>query len=255
MGITLNTNMNARWNVASINSGYDMVLRVMQKLSSGQTINSAADDPAGLVISEQLRSRIASLNQEIENVASNIDKYNTVSSNVSELRSQLTQIREMAVGASNEAENSPAMQAAFAVAANSIVDSFNSAVADAEYNGARMLDGSKGALANIAKLENIDLSTPQAAAKSIETIDAASQAMDAVQVKLGATVRNDLESNLASLRVTSENLTAAESGIRDTDFASSFVDFVVNSIRTRSAMAMLAHSNMLSASVLQLFRT
>jgi flagellin len=255
MGITLGTNTNSIFAANSVSSGYRSIERVMEKLSSGWKINHASDDPSGLVISELLRSRIASLNQEMTNISANIDKYNAVSSTVSELRSQLTQLREMAIGAANGAVNSQAMQNAYNVAAKSIVDTFNATVADAEYNGVKMLDGSESALANVDELTGIDLSSPQAAVKSMDIIDTASAALDTVQVRLGSTVRDDFQSNLASLSVTSENLTAAESGIRDTDYAATFVDYIVNSIRTRAAIAMLAHSNMLSSTLLQLFRS
>jgi len=231
------------------------MLKTAQRLSSGLRINQASDDPAGLVISEQLRSQIASLNQEIDNISSNINKYQTVSSSVGGLREQLTELRTLAIGAANEGGNSPAAQEAFDSAAQQIVTSFNNTVDNAEYNGSQTLNGSEGSQANVSELVGIDLSTSASAEASIEYIDTAVAELDAIQIDLGSTQANGFESQLRSLEVTRENLTAAESQLRDADFTGEFTTFVGSQIRTQVSLAMLAHAMMSGSSIVRLFNT
>jgi flagellin len=252
MGITLNSNYQSAWAVRGINRGLADLYRSMEKLTSGLSINRASDDPAGLVVSEQLRSRIASLNQEIRNVSGTINKYETASSTVTDLRSRLTELRSLAVGAANEGGNSEAAQLAFVDQAENLVSSFNSVAANAEYNGWKMLDGSQNALAGVTPLADIDLSTPEAAAASIEKIDAAAKELGGIQVDLGATQKNELESRLASLRVTRENLAAAESQVRDTDYGLEYANFISSMIRTRASLAILAHTSRMGMGIVDL---
>ena len=252
MGISLNSNYQSMWAIRSVNQGMLSLYRSMERLSSGLAINRASDDPAGLIISETLRSRIASLNQEIKNVSSSINKYQTVSSTVSTLRSHLTELRSLAVGAANDAGNDETSQQAYVASAEHLVATFNNTVEQAEYNDKKTLDGSEGSLAHVSELSGIDLSTPAAAAESIEKIDAAVKEIDNIQIDLGATQKNELESRLASLSVTRENLVAAESQIRDTDYAQEYANFVSNMIRTRASLAILAHSSILGSGIVDL---
>ena len=252
MGISLNSNYQSAWGVRSINQGMLGLYRSMERLSSGLAINRASDDPAGLIISETLRSRIASMNQEIRNVSSSISKYQTVSSTVSTLRSQLTELRSLAVGAVNDAGNDESSQQAFATSADDLVQTFNNTVEQAEYNGKKTLDGSEGSLASVSELSGIDLSTPDAAAESIGRIDTAIKELDGIQIELGTTQKNELESRLASLSVTRENLVAAESQIRDVDYAQEYSNYVSNMIRTRTSLAILAQTSMLGMGIVDL---
>ena len=255
MRISLQSSSVSGLSLFSLSSNMSVMLKTAQRLSSGLRINQASDDPAGLVISEQLRSQIASLNQEIDNISSNISKYQTVSSSVGGLREQLVELRTLAIGAANEGGNSPAAQEAFDSAAQQIVTSFNNTVDNAEYNGSQTLDGSEGSQANVSELMDIDLSTTAAAEASIEHIDTAVAELDAIQIDLGSTQANGFESQLRSLEVTRENLTAAESQIRDADFAGELTSFVSSQIRTQVSLAMLAHAMMSGSSVVSLLNT
>ncbi|HUV31838.1 MAG TPA: flagellin [Acidobacteriota bacterium] len=252
MGITLHSNLTNGLSLLSLTSNLSVLYKSAERLASGLRINRASDDPAGLVISEQLRSQIASLNSEIDNISSVISKYQTVSSTVGELRSQLTDLRALAVAAANEGGNSEEAQQAYNTAAGAIVNTFNSTAQNAEFNGSRTLDGSEGSLAEVSELTDIDLSTPQAAASSIQQIDGASAELDSVQTELGATQKNELESRRASLQVTRENLVAAESQVRDADYGMEYARFVSSMIRTQVAMAMVAHTALNGAGVVRL---
>ena len=252
MNITLYPKSTVMGSLYSIGQNYNAMFKAMEKLSSGLRINRASDDPAGLVISEQLRSQIATLNQEIDNVTQTINKYETVSSSVMQLRSQLTDLRSYVVGASNTAVNSESAQSAYQAAADSLVATYNDTIASAEYNGSKTLDGSEGALASISKLTDIDLSNPDSVANALDTVDAAIREIDSTTVDLGAQQKNELESRKATLETNRQNLISAESQMRDTDYGDFISEYVGAMIREKASMAMLAHSRVMSSSILSL---
>ncbi|MBD3257864.1 hypothetical protein GF377_05475 [candidate division GN15 bacterium] len=254
MEFRISTNMMSRQAVLGFNRNWADMMSSLQKLSSGRRINSAADDPAGLVISKQLQSQIGSLNQEINNISDTINKYQAVSGTVGELRDDLSELRSLAVGAANEGFNSEEAQQAYATAADSIVRTYNRTVENAQYNGRHTLDGSAGSLALVSDLEGIDLSSPEAAVASIEKIDAAARELDEVSGDLAATQTHELESRRRSLQVTRENLIAAESTIADTDYALEIARFMSSMIRSQSSMALLAHSMLSGKNVVSLFK-
>jgi flagellin len=226
--------------------------RDMAMLASGDRIFAASEDPAGLVISEQLRSQIASLNAEIENLSATSNKYSYAASSLEGMNDQLSQIRSLAVAAGNEATNSPEAQAAYDRAAADLVTQYNRTIANTEYNGRKVLDGSDGSLANLAELRNIDLSSAGAAEASITIVESAMDEVEQAQIDLGATQRNELDSHRAQLEVTRENLIASESGIRDADFASVYTDFVANMIRAQVGLALSTYARYSGIDVVKL---
>ena len=149
--------------------------------------------------------------------------------------------------------NSEEAQAAYQNAAEDIVASYNFTVQNAEYNGSRTLDGSAGSLASVDELSGIDLSSAETAQTSMERIDQAIHELDEIQVDLGSAQRNDLESRRLSLEIERENLIAAESQVRDADFGIEYANFVAGMIRTRAAIAMVAHTALTGASIVNLF--
>lgn len=241
--------LNSTYNV------YGSMMSSLQRLASGLRINSAADGPADLVISERLRSQIATLNQEIENTDALIHKYSTADSQLSELRGHLNDLRDLAVGAANEGVNSPEAQAALDTAAQDILATYNDAVAQAEYNGTPLFDGQSGSVATVTALEGIDLSSPDEAVASLEAIDAALDELDRAQVEVGSTQANELESHLRTLQITSQNLQAAESTLRDTDFVLEYSRFLADSFRFRAGLAMMGQLNSTSEAVLGLLNS
>ena len=236
----------------SLGLSTNSLFKSLHRLSSGYRISSASDGPASLIISEKLRSQIATLNQEIENISANIDKYQYGSSAIMEERSKLTELRSLAVGAANAGGNDPTTQAAYATAAESLVDSYNDVRSNSEYNGSKVLDGSSGSLTNLPMLEDVDLSSAEAAEASIAVIDEAISEVDSAQVQVGATQKNSLESERASLQITTQNLIASESRIRDLDYAAEYVNFVSEMIRMQTSVALMAHSKISGSLVLNL---
>lgn len=214
----------------------------MNKLSSGLKINSAADDPAGLVISEQMRARIASLNQEIENTRNMINKYETASSSALQLREMLTEMRTLAVAAANTAVNDDVITRAYQESINSLTETYNNIAANASFGTQKLLDGSPGSVTEIPQLENISLSDEMSIANSIDYIDNQTSNLDTVISRMGATQKNELESSLRNLQIEAQNLTAAESQIRDADMVLEFTDFLRNRMILQTTMSLLSHS-------------
>lgn len=237
----------------NMNASFAGMYKSLQKLSSGMKINSAADGPAQLMISEQFRTQIATLNQQIENTSMQIGKYSTGSANLSAMRSQLTEMRTMAVGAANEGGNSEAAQQAYADSATLLESNFNLTLNRSEYNGAVLFDGSEGSLASLNDLAGVDLSSADSANASITLIDEKIAEIDAAVVDIGATQKNTLEADIASMRISRENLMAAEANIRATDYAREFSNFLVEQIKAKSSIALLSHYSLTSKSVLSMF--
>ena len=252
MSLRISNNITANYITLNLNRAYGEMMKSIEKLSSGYRINHASDDPAGLVISEQMRSRIASLNQEIENITITINKYQTADSAVMELRQNLTELRSLALAASNNGYNDEAAVRAYQAEADNLVANYNRIVQTTSFGNQKLLNGSPGAVAAVAELGRIDITTAEAAESAIETIDENMTRMDMVLSDIGATQKNDLESHLANLRIEAQNLTAAESQIRDLDFVTEYSNFLRNRLVVQAAMSLLSHNNISSQTVLRL---
>ncbi len=237
-----------------INNSYWKLNKTMEKLSSGLAINRASDDPAGLLISENMRSRIASLNQEIENISMQICKYQTADASLGEFRSLLNDLRSEAISASNEGFNSEEAQEVYNTTAQSIVHTYNQIVETAEYNGKNLFDGGEGSLAELSILTNIDLSTAESAQHSIEIIDGYSSQLDDVQGRLGSYERYELSFTKSNLEVSVQNLRASESEIRDADYLQEISNMVKDQIAIKVGMALLAHTYLDRNSVFKLLQ-
>jgi len=237
---------------AAANHAYARLARSLERLSTGLRINSGADDPAGIVISENLRSQIASLSQEIDNISGLVSKYTTADSGIGELRSYLHEMRSLALGAANAGGNSEVQQQAYHNSAVALAEAYNNTIEKAQFNGSNLLDGSDGAVATVAAISGIDLSSAGSAENSIAIIDAAMANLDFAQARIGSTQKYDLEARQRSLEVTRQNLIAAESQIRDADFANHYSISIGESIRLQSTLALLAHSSLGAQSVLKL---
>lgn len=240
--------------MAGCNRNLAYMYTALERLATGQKINRAADNPAGLVISKQLQSQIASLNQEIENISATVNKYQTAISSVMGLRDSLSDLRSLAVGAANAAYNSDDAQIAYTTAAESLVNNYNRTIANAHYNGTPILDGSESSLASVSVLSDVDLSSPEAAAASLAVIDQATSELDQIMIGLGATQKNDLESRRQALEVTQQNLQAAESAITDTDYAMEMSIFTAGLIRSQATLALMGQSFVTNRSVFSLLQ-
>ena len=251
----------------------------IKKLSSGLRINSAADDASGLAISEKMRSQIRGLNQAESNAQDGISMIQTAEGALQQTTDILQRMRELVIKAENTGVLSEDDQDSIEVKIRELEIEMDRIALSTSFNGKTLLDGKfdgAGGLdtkklkfkvgANTLKedtlevtIGNMDATTLKVknlktdGIKVLDTIDAAIQTVSSQRAKLGA-AQNRMEYAIESITVTSENLTSAESRIRDVDMASEMVNFTKNNILQQSAMAMLAQANQQPMQILSLLQ-
>jgi flagellin len=273
MGMQINTNIAANNSYRNLSNTQNDLSKSLEKLSSGLRINRAADDAAGLAISEGLRSQVGGLTVAARNAQDGISVIQTAEGALTEVHSILQRVRDLSVQAGNDSNNTDSRAAiqtevtALGAELTRIGDSTN-------FNGIDLLKGGSlsfqvGAGSN-ATLNQIDVNLATVstvatavtgltftdattAATNITAIDAQIKAVSTSRAELGAN-QNRFESAIKSLNVSKENLTAAESRIRDTDMAEEMVKFTRANILSQAGTAMLAQANQSNQGVLQLLR-
>ncbi|WP_159599303.1 flagellin N-terminal helical domain-containing protein [Agromyces humi] len=278
MGTQINTNVAALNAHRNLNSTQNALSKSLEKLSSGLRINRAADDAAGLAISEGLRSQISGIKVAQRNAQDGISVIQTAEGALTEVHNILHRMRDLAVQGGNDSNNTDS-RAAITKEADDLSLELARVVGGANFNGIQLLDGTAGAAGVVtfqvgagdtandsidvtladagADLGGLDAAgvfdvTDNAAAKgSITAIDTAITAISTSRATLGA-AQNRFESTINSLAVAGENLAAAESRIRDTDMASEMVAFTRANILSQAGTAMLAQANQANQGVLKL---
>jgi flagellin len=252
------------------------------KLSSGLAINKAADNAAGLAISEKMRSQIRGLDQASKNSQDGISMLQTAEGALNETTSILQRMRELAVQAGNDT-----LAAEDRTAIKSEIDQLSAEVAGiserTQFNGANLIDGSldtTGAgvtlqigansgqtlvlniedmsdvalgLTTTAAGDNILVDSAANAALAITAIDTAIETVSGERAKIGAS-QNRLEHTINNLSTASENMTSSESQIRDVDMAKEMTEFTKTNILSQAATAMLAQANQQPQNVLSLLK-
>ena len=243
-----------------------------EKLSSGYRINRAADDAAGLSISEKMRSQIRGLNKASSNAQDGISAIQTAEGALNEAHSILQRMNELATQAANDT-NTTVDRNAIQSEINALTSEVSRIASTTQFNTQNLLDGTfssknlqVGAL-NGQKIA-IDIDTMNAAALSVNalcvsTFVDAGKAMSAVQKaiekvskqrsSLGA-LQNRLEHTVNNLDNVAENTQTAESRIRDTDMASEMVQYSATSIIQQAGQSMLAQANSQTQGVLSLIQ-
>jgi flagellin len=243
----------------------------MEKLSSGQRINRAADDAAGLSISEKMRSQIRGLEQATRNAQDGISYLQTAEGATNEISSMLTRLKELAVQASNgtysdtDKINIGSEMTKLGEAAQEIIDNtkFNgvavfttaTTIAYGEDAGST-IDIDALTTTNFDTLKGLTDSATDAAgvaAVTVASVENAITELSTSRATYGA-LQNKLEHVINNQGTTSENLQAAESRIRDVDMAKEMSTFSKNNILSQAAQAMLAQANQQPQQVLQLLR-
>jgi flagellin len=263
MGLRVNTNimsMSAQRNLASTSSRLGDNFR---RLSSGLRIDVAADDPAGLGISERMRSQIRSLSQASRNTQDGVSLVQTAEGSISEVLGNLNRMRELAVQSANGTYSDSdrlIMDAEF----QQLITEIDRIADTTKFNEIFLLDGSEPTVPIQAGIEqgevidvpladvtaatlgldvaNFDLTSLTNATDLLDGIDAAIDTVNSMRGNLGA-VQNRLESSLRSILNVRENLAAAESRIRDVDVAEETADLTRNSIMQQAATSVLAQAN------------
>lgn len=248
-----------------------------EKLSSGYKINRAADDAAGLSISEKMRSQIRGLNKASSNAQDGVSLVQTAEGALNETHSILQRMNELATQAAN-GTNTTVDRSAIKAELDQLTSEIDRIQSTTQFNTMNLLDGTFSGTKNKMKLQvgalsgqSIDFSIANMcatkiglkAALSVSTFTKAGSYMksvqDAIEVvskqrsAMGA-IQNRLEHTIANLDTTSENTQSAESRIRDTDMASEMVTYSKNNILAQAGQSMLAQANQSTQGVLSLLQ-
>ncbi|MDD3138429.1 MAG: flagellin [Lachnospiraceae bacterium] len=247
--------------------------KTTEQLSSGYKINRAADDAAGLTISEKMRSQIRGLTQASSNAQDGVSLVQTAEGALAEVHSMLQRMNELAVKSSN-GTNTSTDRTAIQSEVKALVSEIDRVQQSTEFNTLKLLNGDFSAgkalqvgAANVSgqrikvsiqnmsasslNVKTVSLSTQTTARNAISVINHAISTVSAQRSKLGA-VQNRLEHTIANLDNVVENTTAAESQIRDTDMAATMVAYSKNNILAQAGQAMLAQANQSNQGVLSL---
>jgi flagellin len=256
----------------------------MEHLSSGFSINRAADDASGLAVSEKMRSQIRGLNQAGRNIQNGVSFIQTTEGYLQETQDILHRLRDLSVQSANgiyTAEDRMQIQ----VEVSQLVDEVNRIASHAQFNGMNMLTGSfarDSAVGQVMQLQvganmdqskqifvgtmtatallhfdqeagdgQLDLTNVDSANSAIGVIDRALQVVSKQRADLGA-YQNRFESAIDGIAIAAENLQASESRIRDADIASEMVNYTKDQILGQTGTAMLAQANVRNQSVLSL---
>ena len=264
MGLRVNTN------VASINAQRNLGVATgrlegnFRRLATGLRIATAADDAAGLAISERLRSQVRSLEQSKRNANDGISMVQTAEGALNEVSSILTRLRELSVQSANgsvSGQDRNTLNEEF----RSLIDEVDRIGRSTEFNGVKLLDGSSStvsfqvgfgiaagidslnvslssALSTTLSLNSLNIGASGSQTTAISTIDTAINSVSSLRGRLGA-AQNRLNSTIANLGVQVENLSAAESRIRDVDVAYETAQLTRNTILQQASIAILAQTN------------
>jgi len=277
MGLRINTNVEAMNAHRNLSNTAMALSRSMQRLSSGLRINSAADDAAGLGISERMRSQISGVEQASRNAQDGISLVQTAEGALSEFHSILHRIRDLAVQYNNGVYD-PQSKLAITSEVAQLSSELTRMLSAATFNGIPLLSGNSVTAPIMATLQiganNNEIVTLAAVAAnqamgnavfnfanatvattyvSLAAIDAVIDTISAKRSALGS-IQNRLEHTINFLGVYQENLSGAESRIRDVDMASEMTNFTKLQILQQSGTAMLSQANMSSQSILSLMK-
>lgn len=273
MGLQVNTNVAALNAYRHLSSTQSSMNTSLERLSSGLRINRAADDAAGLAISEKLRAQTNGLSQATSNAQDAISLVQTAEGALNETHSILQRMRQLAVQSGNDT-NTADDRTAIQSEVTALNDELDRIANTTQFNGQNLLDGTGGTTGTFtfqigansgqtvdvafAKADTttlgtgtLDVSTSAGAATALTAIDAAIKTVSGNRADLGA-VQNRLQHTINSLSVASENAAAAESRIRDTDMAKEMSSFSRSQILSQAGVSMLAQANSAPQSVLKL---
>jgi flagellin len=268
MSIFVNTNVSALNAQRQLFDSGQALNKSFERLSSGFRINSAADDAAGLQISDRITSQLEGLNQAVRNSNDAISLAQTAEGTLAETTNSLQRIRQLAVQAQNGI-NSSSDRAALQKEVSALKTEISRIATDTKFNNVNLLNASYSAAflvgANSGQTISINLSASNIsgasgfsatglgigtltvdsfanASSALTSIDTAISAIGGVRADLGA-LQNRFESTIRNLSNISENLAGARSQIRDTDFASETAELTRNQIIQQASISVLSQAN------------
>ena len=272
MGLRIQNNIEAFNTHRQLTATSSAASKSMEKLSSGYRINRAADDAAGLAISEKMRGQIGGLAQAQRNAQDGISLVQTAEGALTEVHSMLQRIRDLKVQSLNDTL-APEDKDAIAAEVSQLGDEISKIGSNTAFNGTQLLNGTgtltfqvganDGETVSASKVDlaggsavSLVIGASDAAALSslaVSDIDAAITDVSTARGSFGA-VQNRLEHRLNNLATYQENLTASESRIRDVDMASEMTTFTKLNILQQAGTSMLAQANQAPQGILSLLR-
>lgn len=275
MGYRINTNVVSLAAQRSLQGSTAMQAKTLEKMSSGTRIVRSADDAAGLAISEKLKSQIRSTKQAERNANDGISLVQTAEGGLNEVSNILTRLRELSIQAASDTVGEK--ERSFTdLEYQNLKQEIQRISQVTEFNGKKLLDGTgdsydfqiginnndfEDRIAYDAQLTNstlgelgidgINVQSKEGAQEALESIDTAVQNVAGHRAQLGA-IQNRLTSTISNLQVTNENLSAANSRIRDVDYAAATAEATKHGILQQAGTSVLAQANMKSQSALKL---
>jgi flagellin len=271
MPLVINHNLMAMTAARNFTRSYEMLSRSTNRLSSGLRINTSADDAAGLAVSELMRTEIAALNQGVRNAYDAQSLLQTADGALAVIDEKLIRMKELAEQAATGTYNSVQrriMNNEFVTMRSEITR-----IAQAtKFNGVNLLNGTisqysgnaaglkihfgptnsaaqdyyyiniGSATATALGIQALSIAIQSNAQTALTTIETAVISKDSIRADIGSYI-NRLSNTISQLSIQSENLSAAESRIRDVDVATEMTMFVSNQIKSQAAIAMLAQAN------------
>jgi flagellin len=288
VGLRINNNIAAFNAYRNLSVTDGQMSKSLEKLSSGYRINRAADDAAGLAISESLRSQIGGLKVAVRNAQDGVSVVQTAEGALNETTSILQRMRDLAVQAANGGSQDTTAQADANTEFQQLNSELDRIVNTTKFGSQNLLDVTNNPYAGTFQVDSgtgtgstitvditaagalngltitaldsaglatgaADLTSTANATTAIGTLDTALKDVSTVRAKLGA-YQNRFEHTINNLNVAVENLSASESRIRDTDMAQEMVNFTRSQILSQAGTAMLAQANQAPQSVLKLLQ-
>jgi flagellin len=242
-----------------------------EKLSSGYKINRAADDAAGLAISEKMRRQVRGLTQASANAQDGISAVQTAEGALAEVHDMLQRMNELAVKAKN-GTNTTTDRTYIDQEVKNLISEIDRVQSTTTFNEKNLLTGSFNANLQVGAesgqtinlsisnmnasslgVSQVSVTSTASAGSAIQSIKSALESVSKQRAQLGA-IQNRLEHTIKNLDNVVENTTAAESQIRDTDMASEMVRFSNNNILAQAGQSMLAQANQSNQGVLSLLQ-
>ena len=274
MGMVVRTNTMGINANRQLNMNNSAVAKSLEKLSSGFRINRAGDDASGLAISEKMKAQIKGLETASSNAQDGISLVQTAEGATTEIHNMLNRMVELTTKAANGIYDSKTDRPAIKAELDALADEIDRITKSTNFNNTTLLNGTLSTNLQIGTessdklaVKVSDLSTSGLAIKKatlkVSTTDEANTTLAAVKkaintvstarAGLGA-IQNRLEYTVNNLDTTAENMTAANSRIRDTDMAKEMMNYTKMNVLTQAAQAMLAQANQQPQSVLQLLQ-
>ncbi len=276
MGLYVTSNVAALNAYRNLNMTQSAENSSLEKLSSGYRINRAADDAAGLAISQGLQSQIGGLSVAVTNAQDAISVVQTGDGALTETQSILQRMRDLAVQAASGGSQDSNAQAASQTEFAQLQSEIDRIASTTNFDGQNLLDGTYTGTFQVGAnntandqitvdltgtpmttaglgIDSAAVSDTASAQSAIDSIDAAITTVSTTRATLGA-YQNRFQHTVNNLNVEVENLTASNSRIQDTDMASEMVKFTQSQILSQAGTAMLAQANQEPQSILKLLQ-